>query len=130
VVSAIPIPGGAHGGTPAACHESKALYFESKGDRATAATHTKLASESRVGHYKGGGHKRDNLKQPWKESPMTAMCHEAQAVFLENHGNKAGAQAERAKINKAQFQKEYQRADKNAVANQQKEGWKGKKGGH
>jgi hypothetical protein len=127
MVAATPIPGGAHGGTPAACHESKAMYYEHKGDSAAAAKERQAASEARKGHYKTGGHKRRSAKD---EGPMTDMCHEAKAVHLENTGDKAGAKAERAKINQVQFKKEYERADSTAVKNHQKEGWKDTKKGH
>jgi hypothetical protein len=121
MVAATPIPGGAHGGTPAACHESKAMYYEKKGDSAAAAKEREAASEARKGHYKSGGHKR---RSPKDAGPVTDMCHEAKAVHLENTGDKAGAKAERAKINQSQFKKEYERADSSAVKNHQKEGWK------
>ncbi|KAF2435017.1 hypothetical protein EJ08DRAFT_730147 [Tothia fuscella] len=120
MVAATPVPGGARGGTPAACHESKALYYEKKGDSANAAKERQAASDARKGHYKSGGHKRS----PKDEGPVTDMCHEAKAVHLENTGDKAGAQAERAKINKSQYQKEFERADGVAVRNHQAEGWK------
>jgi hypothetical protein len=122
MVAAAPIPGGAHGGTPAACHESKAMYYERIGDSAKAAKERQAASNSRIGHYKQGGHKRRSPKGD--EGPMTDMCHEAKAVHLENHGDKPGAILERTKINKTQYQKEYERADSVAIRNHQKEGWK------
>jgi hypothetical protein len=124
MVVAAPVPGGAHGGTPAACHESKAMYYEHKGDSSAAAKERAAASEARKGHYKTGGHKRRS-PAPKDEGPMTDMCHEAKAVHLENTGNKSGANAERSKINKVQFKKEYDRADSVAVKNHSKEGWKG-----
>jgi hypothetical protein len=114
-VASTPIPGGPHGGTPAACHESKAMVLEKSGDASGAAKERQAASEARKGHYQKGGHKKRE----------TDMCIEAKAVQLQNHGDPSGAAAARAKINKAQLQKESQVADSTAVKNHQKEGWKG-----
>jgi hypothetical protein len=101
-VAAIPLPGGPHGGTPAACHEAKALQFEKQGNHAAASKEKSLAAQARKKHFAQGNHKR---AEP-------AMCHEAAAVQMQNHGNAKGAAAERAKENKAELKMEGAVADK------------------
>jgi hypothetical protein len=101
-VAALPFPGGPHGGTPAACHEAKALQLQKAGNRAAASKEKSLAAAARKKHFSQGNHKRSE----------PAMCHEAAAVQMQNHGNRRGAAAERAKENKSELKMESAVADK------------------
>jgi hypothetical protein len=100
----MPVPGGPHGGTPAACHEAKAAQFEKQGNHSAASKEKSLAAAARKKHFAQGNHKR---AEP-------AICHEAAAVQMQNHGNPKGAAAERAKENKSELKKESAAAEKAA----------------
>jgi hypothetical protein len=98
----MPLPGGPHGGTPAACHEAKAAQFEKQGNHSAASKEKSLAEQARKKHFAQGNHKR---AEP-------AICHEAAAVQMQNHGNSKGAAAERAKENKSELKAQSAAADK------------------
>jgi hypothetical protein len=98
------LPGGPHGGTPAACHEAKAAQYQKQGNTAAASKEKSLAAAARKKHFAQGNHKRAEIEP--------AICHEAAAVQMQNHGNPKGAAAERAKENKAELTEESEMADK------------------
>jgi hypothetical protein len=117
------LPGGAHGGTSAACAEARATQFEKQGNAAGAAKERERAADDRKKHYAQGNHKRAESEP--------AMCHEMKAVQLQNHGNPAGARAERAKENKGEMKAETEVAEQAAVKGKSssKKSTKSSKGG-
>jgi hypothetical protein len=74
------------------------------GNPAAAAKEKSLAAAARKKHFAQGNHKR--------AEPEPAIRHEAAAVQLQNHGNLAGAAAERAKENKSELKQQSGMADK------------------
>jgi hypothetical protein len=78
------------------------LQFQKTGNRAAASKEKSLAAAARKKHFSQGNHKRSE----------PAMCHEAAAVQMQNHGNRRGAAAERAKENKSELKVESSVADK------------------